>query len=484
MVSIVSFPFSPGQQGFSQSEGPYQVHPSILRVLSDSQGEGAELGLSRSTRQSFKSLDRSLKAFLRSSNLPGLEYRLRLAGYNTLSDLLNADETTLCAHGFTPLMARRLLGALTDYIVRQLDKSEGVQLPFQLVRKGQKIKSDPTEKMKALPTFGKQNVKRHRYLEPPKMGKKRTGGLSKGGGKATNQKRPVSYLRLMSEEHLPNEPIFPNDVVVTEEAFAGTEDQSVRPHSAGEAPSLGEDAVFPPAAGSETALAGGGSSLEARESLTQSAAPGSETGSSRGVSTQESPFNPLPTQESPFNPLPTQESPSVAVPSSVGARASVRRSIPVFQEFFFPDQIDGVGERWLNSEEMGRRLKRCNSVPADYRFHGGPSSVPLQSWCMLVRSYSCPASLAVSPSQIESTLIKLTTSQELPVIVGSLEELCRACRTSEGVRREVRERGGLEILVDLLVSLCTHLRVVECCFKLIKYLTRDCKLLLPTVYSS
>lgn len=407
-----------------ETDGPHRIHPSILKVLANTQ---ASVQLAPSTRQSFKSLDRSLKAFLRASNLPGLEYRLRIAGYNGLSDLLDADVETLCAHGFTPLMAHRLLGALDEYLVRQLDQSEGLPIPFQMVRKGQKINSTPTDKMKALPTFGKRNVKRQRQPDPPKMAKRRVGPSK--GAKVIGQNRPVAYLRLMSEDSLPNEPIFPNVLPQApgedEEVWDSNEDEGTASPGDGEAP-----------------VTSGGSGMD-----------------------QELP--PQVTSD------PTSDPTSEGRPGLEGRAFAdtYRHSVPVFQEFSFPDEVD-VGQFWLSSEEMGQRLNRRNSVPADYRFHGNYVAA-VQPWQLLTRSYSSPSSLANPPSQIESTLNKLCTSQELAVIELSLEWLCSSTRVSEEARGEVREKDGLEVIVDLLASLCTNPRIVERCFKIIKYLARE-----------
>ena len=415
----------------SETDGPHRIHPSILKVLANTQASG--VNLPHSTRQSFKSLDRSLKAFLRASNLPGLEYRLRIAGYNVLSDLLDADVDTLCAHGFTPLMAHRLLGALDEYLVRHLDQSEGLPVPFEMVRKGQKINSAPTEKMKALPTFGKRNVKRQRQPELPKMAKRRVGPSK--GAKVIGQNRPVSYLRLMSEESLPHEPIFPN-VLPQDPGEEGEEEEEVWASNGDEDTA----AVFLPSPGGNEGTP--------------------DTSGESGV----------------HQGLPVREARVTSDPAPPGLEgrgiaSTYRHSVPVFQEFSFPDEVD-IGQAWLSSEELGRRLNRRNSIPADYRFRGNYVAA-VQPWQLLTRSYSSPSSLADPPSQIESTLNKLCTSQELVVIESSLEHLCFSARSSEEARGEVREKGGLDIVVDLLASLCTNPRVVERCFKIIKYLSRD-----------
>ncbi len=469
-----------------------RIHPSVLKVLSDI--NNAEVPVSQRARQSFRSLDRSLKSFLKSSNLPGLEYRLRLAGYNALSDLLDADIEMLCAHGFTPIMARRLLRALEEYVIGSLNQSEeDFPLPFQLVRKGQKINSDPTEKMKAMPTYGKQNVKRQRFIVSPKMAKKRSS--SKGNKmKNPNPKQPVSYVRLMSEDSLPSEPIFPNvlpgNFGISEEAGGRDSRESGEELAVSEDLRGSEDEL---AVNTEpnTALRGSGDELAGGDEATAAASghsedeavalPSETTSQNTTTTTTTTTTGDLSSLETRAggdrSPLPG----SPGLPGRGRGRENWRRSVPVFQEFFMPDEID-TGERWTSSDEMGRRLKRCSSVPADFRFHSSadagmatsPSPAAVhQPWCMLVRSYSCPASLAVPPSQIESTLIKLSTSQELPVIESSLRLLCSLAKGLEVNRKEVRESGGLEVAVDLLVTLCTHPRVVSSCFKLIKFLTRE-----------
>ena len=139
------------------------------------------------------SLDRSMKVFLRASNLPGLEYRLRLAGYHTFHDLLSTDRQTLESKGFTGIMAMRLLRAIADYLRRQLSRSEEERLPFRLVRRGQRIQTEPSENMRDNPNFQKKNVKR----------RKLTGEDSKGpSGGQLQASQMASRIRLMAESDL------------------------------------------------------------------------------------------------------------------------------------------------------------------------------------------------------------------------------------------------------------------------------------------
>lgn len=186
-VAATSVPRPPPEQ--NQPDGP-SPDPAPPPLPSATPSE-------RSTRQKYlQSLDFSLKRFLKASNLPGLEYRLRLAGFFTVTDLLGARIEDLVSGGFTMIMARRLLSALDEYIHRHLDLSEGMPLPFQLVRPGGKISSEPTERMKALPTFGKINVKRQTSLSEA--------GMKQSAGSPVGQPTPRSMaaIRLMNEEVL------------------------------------------------------------------------------------------------------------------------------------------------------------------------------------------------------------------------------------------------------------------------------------------
>ena len=163
----------------------------------------------------LQSLDFSLKHFLRASNLPGLEYRLRLAGFYTVTDLLGTDVSELVSSGFTALMARRLLLALDEYVCKQLERRGALPLPFQLVRPGGKISSEPTDKMKAVPTFGKRNVKR---ASLPEGSRKQTSGSAGSFGQSSG--RSMAVIRLMEEE-LPPAVHFPHSLRDLEEGGGG-----------------------------------------------------------------------------------------------------------------------------------------------------------------------------------------------------------------------------------------------------------------------
>ena len=402
-------------------DGDGCINPYVFRLLSSN--TESNLNIPQRTRESFKTLDRSLKAFLRSSNLPGLEYRLRMAGLNTLSDLLDTDVDTLCGQGFTPLMAQRLLRALDDYILGHLSRTEGLQLPFQLVRKGQKINSDPTEKMKAMPTFGKRNLKRQ---PDTRTSKKLNSSMKSQGGKVANQKRPMSYLRLMSEENLPIEPIFPNVLSVEEDQQSSSSEQHLSMVEG--VVNVGVASLSNPV---EVSVAGQGEGM-----------------AELGINS--------------VDPLPGH-----AVGLKVGQLASS------FQELFLPlEEIDTAGNRWKDSDNLRQKLRRSNSIPSDYRFYFPVSRhSPWNIWYH-VRSYSSPPSLAPLTSETETILASLSTSQELKVVMPALHQLCTLLRSSETSRKEAKERGCVAVIVDLLASLCINQKAVELSFKIIKYLTR------------
>ena len=403
------------------------VNPSILSILNDA-GFHPHLHF-RGTRESFRSLDHSLKAFLRSSNLPGLEYKLKLAGFNSLKDIAVTDEETLCAYGFTPLMAQRLLVALEDYVLRQLDKNEEMQLPFQLVRKGQKIQSSPTEKMKELPTFGKQNIKR------PKVSDKKVNKSKKG--ESTSKKKPtkppLSIVRLMSEESIPTEPIFPNVNILQEIEVFGTEDvAAVVP---------GDVGVASRQVGVVSEREGGMVIMKSSEELDPVAASPVPLPLSNETATNVHPLN----------------------------MQRKKRPTQPFQEFYMPDEVDtGTGGvSWM--EEMGQRLQRSQSVPADYHFFCDNDTMPVDYWCLpaLVHSYSCPPSLAVPMSEVECILAELGSSHNVGTVVRSLRQLWHLVKGGSVMKE------GVVVLLEVLAALCTHPVAMEIALRTLKYLTRQ-----------
>ena len=443
-------------------DGPHRpIHPSVTRVLERAEEQVVPLR----RRRDFQSLDRSLKSFLRASNLPGLEYRLRLAGYQRLDDLLDTDAETLVSEGFTRLMAKRLMTALDNYIQRHLDITDGQPSPFQLVRRGhlgQKIKSDPSEEMKALPNYGKRNVKRQSSSEPVllRSGKKRS----------IPKQQHTSVVRLMSEEQMPSEPIFPNVIDVRDSVFVGEE--------------------------GERASQGAGSERSSMTSSSTNITPSSSSSSSQMIEIGRV--------------VETHSSRSREEDAPAIIPVNTNRSSTMFEEFFL-DDIDtpvstsssslsaaalGEGEpsQRQDTEKKGPLPRQTPSI-----HHGGSAgyklrptaSVPASLWLsspsesaspqypehtyIRVRAYSCPPSLASMAKPLEAILLVLTSAHDVESIISALKWLVSRLRGEgeggEGVR--LVEAGVIPALMDVLQEAVSSQRVAELCCKVLRLLTRE-----------
>ena len=100
-----------------------------------------------------------------------------------------------------------------------MELEEGANQPFKLVRKGQKIPSEPSKQMMALPTYGKQNKKRKRSLEDgSEMSKPDAAGSGSKPGKS------LSKIRLMSADML-NQQYFVSSTLLEEEKWEKKEEE-------------------------------------------------------------------------------------------------------------------------------------------------------------------------------------------------------------------------------------------------------------------
>lgn len=460
------------------------LHPSVARVLE--RAEEQALPLQR--RRDFRSLDRSLKSFLRASNLPGLEYRLKLAGYQRLDDLLDTDAETLVSDGFTRLMAKRLMTALDNYIQRHLDITDGQPSPFQLVRRGhlgQKIKSDPSEEMKALPNYGKRNVKRQSSSETVllRSGKKRD---------APKQKH-TSVVRLMSEEQMPSEPIFPNVIDVRDSVFVGEGEEGASQGSCSERSSMTSSSTNITSS-SSSGLVEIGRVVEIRSSRggEDDAPPIIPVVNTTRSSTMFEEFF-LDDIDMPASSASSQSAaatPSDAEPSQ-GQEAVNREELPPTRRTPLPRHQDsGIG---------GYELRRTASVPA-----GLWLSNPLESASpqypehtyIRVRAYSCPPSIASMATPLEAILLVLTTAQDVDSVVAALKQLVSILRAQgegegDGVRSvegdavnsdsvkgdgvRLVEAGVIPALMEVLQETLSSQKVVELCCKVLRLLTREGK---------
>ena len=374
----------------------------------------------------FQSIDRGLKVFLRSSNLSGLEYRLKMAGYHTLSDLFEASAESLCAKGFTPLMARRLLSALEFYIQRQLDKTEGIQSPFQMVRKNQQIKSDPSESVKALPTFGKRNVKR-----------KRSSTKDSQPSKVPVATTRPSHVHLMSEETLPSEPIFPNVIDNRRISVEGGVATNVE----------------------LSASVGVAQSNDVTEMLSVGVVQFDDVtqmSSSVGVAQHSSDV------------IQEQAELSVGVAQH---STSVSRRWTMFEEHTL-DDIDAA----VDFSFLSQKLERSMSVPADYWYDGAQSNFPLPYPWYRVRAYSCPPSLPSVTTPLERLITSLSLSNDASSVYPALCELLRELKVSpDSIVGSVVKYGGAKVIVDVLQSMYAYDNVVGKCCRIVKYLARSGK---------
>lgn len=91
-------------------------------------------------------------------------------GIYTLEDLVHTDETKLCRHGFTQLMAKRLYDSLDEYLSEPDDIPPPVSLrrrPSEMVRRVQAPFTRASTLMRSRQNYGKMNTKRRGKTPPP-----------------------------------------------------------------------------------------------------------------------------------------------------------------------------------------------------------------------------------------------------------------------------------------------------------------------------
>lgn len=469
-----------------QSDGQnIPLHPSVARVLDRT--EEQVLHLRR--RRDFQSLDRSLKSFLRASNLPGLEYRLKLAGYQRLDDLLDTDAEMLVSDGFTRLMAKRLMTALDSYIQRHLDITDGQPSPFQLVRRGhlgQRIKSDPSEEMKALPNYGKRNVKRQSSSETVLF-------RSRKRQSAPKQKH-TSVVRLMSEEQMPSEPIFPNVIDVRDSVFVGEGEESASQGSGSERSSMTSSATNITSSSTSSGLVEVGRVVETRSSSRGGADDAPSIipilNTARSSTMFEEFF--LDDIDTPASLASSQSAaaiPSDAEPNSQRRGAAIGEVLPPMRQLSLPHRRDSIGYRLRPTASVPAALWLSNPLENASPQYPEHTFIP-------VRAYSCPPSIASIARPLEAILLVLTSAQDEDSIIVALKQLVSRLRTrgeeSDGVREggsdDVRpvegdsvnsdsvnlvEGGVIPVLMDVLQETLSSQRVVELCCKVLRLLTRE-----------
>ena len=439
------------------------------------------------------SLDRSMKVFLRASNLPGLEYRLKLAGYRTLADLLNTDQEELEARGFTGIMAQRLMNAVSEYVNKQLYRSEEERLPFRLVRKGQRLQTEPSESMKDNPNFRKRNLKRQKSTEGP---------VKKGQSVANIVRREMlavtkiptgqtpSAVRLMTEEdlqlqHLLSTPPAETTGEPTEEPQQD-DGQGMLSVVVEEAPPLEDD--------SQGML---GDVVEEAPPLED------DSQGMLGDVVEEAP--PLEDDSQGMLGDVVEEPP--LEDDSLGMLGDVVEEAPLLEEPPLLEESPLLGVEALNmplegglsldviQEELeetdspinlafGPTISRSFSVPADFKLtlDDAAASTSDDYAVSHIRTYSCPPSLAPQLTQQShacvATLIQVLQSTcDTNELYSVLCALLRQCRRKQNVV-EAASKGALVAVVKILQKRVEVLKFAEVCCRLLQHLCRSTSTLL------
>lgn len=365
------------------------------------------------------SLDRSMKVFLRASNLSGLEYRLKLAGYRTFHDLLNTDRETLEAKGFTGIMAQQLMNAVVEYIQRQVYRSEEERLPFRLVRKGQRLQTEPSESMKGNPNYQKRNFKRYRSVEEQGKRSHNIAHITQRDISKPSRQAP-SKVRLMTKDDLQlHHLLSPPQLVLAAPVDHITDSR---------------ESELPPLDGNQKVLG----------IIVEGAPPLEEP-----PSLQEPPFLDL------------------DLPPLEGALSleELHTDPQALEETDFPSDF-----------AFGAKPLRSFSVPADFKVPPEESAITSDDHVGRIRTYSCPPSfVSLSTTQSHTSICTLldrvceakNVSEVYHTLCVVLQQTKYLCNAVEAVKSR-----ALVIVVEALVKHSEVLKVVEVCCRLIRNLCR------------
>ena len=426
------------------------VPPSRLRGMAGS-------------RKYLLSLDRNMKAFLRASNLPGLEYRLKLAGYRTFHDLLTTDRETLEASGFTAIMAQRLMNAVSEYIDRQLQRSEAERLPFRLVRRGQRIQTEPSESMKDNPNYQKRNVKRRKLVEDPwKRGLNISLSDAHHTPRQTHQ-RP-SQVRLMSESDLQRQHLLSPPSHVLPAASSGSDDSGDEvPLENSSGVELPPDTEFPPEDEIRTELHPGdhsGAEHPPEDSSGIRLPPGTAGQKILGIMVSKPP---------PLEKPPSRHEPPFPDLDALSGDISLPEELPDSGGLEETDTPAGLA--------FGLHLPRSFSVPSDFKLTLEDAALE-NHYFTRIRTFSCPPSLTTTlpttPSHstsIDTLMNTLRSCRSVNNLYSTLYSLSQHTACPQDAL-EANEKGALEAVVDVLKKHCGVLRVAEVCCLLIRHLCR------------
>ena len=144
-----------------------------------------------------------------------------MLGVYTLEDLIVSDESILCRHGFTLLMARRLYNALDEYIM------EPELTPFELLHQNQQPQTNPSTLLRSRENYGKRNIKRQSVKQnnqkqlpgtPPTPRRQQSTNspriLGEGYSQASNSKNDITAMQQDVSNKTYQDPISTGQVTV------------------------------------------------------------------------------------------------------------------------------------------------------------------------------------------------------------------------------------------------------------------------------
>ena len=421
------------------------------QLQTDTAPHSSLLAISRkrtAKKSSYQSLDKSLKMFLKANNLPGLEYRLRLAGYYTLGDLLSANVELLCAEGITCLMARRLLNAVDDHIHRHVELEEGANQPFKLVRKGQKIPSEPSKQMMALPTYGVPNKKRKRSVDDGRSEMSKAGAADSGSKSGIS----VSKIRLMSADILKQQH-FVVSTLLEEEKWEKKEEEEKekekevkKEEERKEEEKEKEKEVKKEEERNEEEK----KEKEEKEKEEEEKKKGEEEGEEE------------------------KEKKGEGEKEEKEGRGNLHDKVEKEDAQFGSEKVDNMASRDSIFLPDPGSLTRSMSLPEDFQLSGIQESevYPWYSW-FHVRCYSSPGSLASPPpTTTESLMSTLTSAVEDGTVFIALRSLIVECK-HHSLETRSEKTDAVAAVVGVLERMSDHPDVAVQGCRALKYLTRN-----------
>ena len=427
------------------------------QLQTDTAPHSSLLAISRkktAKKSSYQSLDKSLKMFLRANNLSGLEYRLCLAGYYSLGDLLSANVELLCAEGITCLMARRLLNAVDDHIHRHVELEEGANQPFKLVRKGQKIPSEPSKQMMALPTYGVPNKKRKRSVDDGRSEMSKAGAANSGSKSGIS----VSKIRLMSADILKQQH-FVVSTLLEEEKWEKKEEEEKEKEK--EVKKEEEEKE------------------KEKEVKNEEERKEEEKEKEEEEERKEEEEKEVKKEEEKKEEEKEEEEKEVKKEEERNegekeGRGNLHDKVEKEDAQFGSEKVDNMASRDSIFLPNHGSLTRSMSLPEDFQWSGTQESevYPWYSW-FHVRCYSSPGSLASPPpTTTESLMSTLTSAVEDGTVFIALQSLIVECK-HHSLETRSEKTDAVATVVGVLERMSDHPDVAVQGCRALKYLTRN-----------